>query len=472
MSYEEKYLKYKNKYLNLVEQLGSGRFGENIGSNKIKSDSTIEKVQLPKGKHIIYKLNTQTVRNVVAFHDPAGTGLSKGDVDDWYAMLYEALLYGNKLLIVIVNAEPQSLNRFATTDIQSLIKIIESYGSTVISENDLTETHLEHKDIGFICAPLNDKLIELIKNSSITKLYMQGLIDGELGYNFKESSAIAKTGLAEFGEKLIDLPTTGTKLELPINRLTKSYKQFNFFPNLQNHVLRQLMGLATPTLAFAFGLIVAKETLKDQFFPNISNYVIINEIDYVKYGGFGNTAKNIDNMYSLLIEQKLITSSDMENNKLIDQELKLYLDQYSNSLCNTLIDMIKKNHPDQPVDTHRTEILTILLDIVRPVINKMGVIASIVLIDPKSIVDSKKKELCNMGSLPLLKTKDIQYYKETPSLFDFVAVLLVSLYPDYTKQEYNAKLKEPIFKNTVLYYFNVMFNLLSQKRSFKSIEFY
>jgi hypothetical protein len=229
------------------------------------------------------------------------------------------------------------------------------------------------------------------------------------------------------------------------------------------------MGLANPTLGFAFGLIVSKASLKSLFFPRIKEYINIK--DETKYGGFGNTSKNIDNMFSLLINQGLIPKDNAEG--LLNIRLIPYLNKYSNILCEKFIDIIRvDNSPETARLEFHNQILQILLSIVQPIINKMGIIASIVLEDPMSIVDPEKQELCNMGSLPLLQTKKIKYYTETPSLFDFVAVLLISLHPDYTKDQYLTRLNsDSKFKDTVLYYFNVMFNLLSHGRSFNSIIF-
>ena len=160
--YENKYLKYKAKYLELKQIIGAGT-GAGTGEKEVKE------------------------LKVLTFNDPYCKGVNLGDVDDWFSIIFLAQKFKQNLHIVIVNSKDRK-SKVDYLYMEAFLKI--TYGCKFYYDDDKDKDtkFLETEfDLCFICAPLPYYLFNYLKTEyrhKDTVFYLQG---GENGYNGNSS---------------------------------------------------------------------------------------------------------------------------------------------------------------------------------------------------------------------------------------------------------------------------------------------
>jgi hypothetical protein len=424
MNFYEKYQKYKMKYVQL----------QKLNKQKGGMLDTIEEFK-----------TAATGLKAISFHDPLGTGLISGDKDDHVALMFEALVFGDRLTVVIMDGEKEGkdkLNRFSNESLQRLIKDLEFYKCVVIDGNriDLVTARIEETSpqIALICAPLNDGISHILNNwGSIKKMYIQGnipnnnvgddisIVKYKVGVNFNGSYDDAKLHMNSFyGGRLEIIPSEYTTIALDLDKLP-SYKEFKYHDELQHHVLAQLLGLPDVSLNYAFGLIIKPEDLH-----KIEGY------ETEEYSGSGITNKKLGEMVDFLQKQDINTEENPKQN-LLDA-----IDKYiTNLLINKFKKIIDQSDPSFLDSERRLQKIidpsSSLFVELKGRLKKVAIIAEILLVDPLQIIDSTTGSICSLGTLPKLTVKDIKYTDETPILYDFIAVVVALKHylPIFKQQE-------------------------------------
>jgi len=379
-NYYEKYLKYKMKYLQIQNELN------------LLIGGKCETIQDFK-----YLIETQDI-HAISFHDPLGDGLISGDKDDNVAMMFEALVFGPRLTIVIVDGNTEGtslLDRFNNPSLQPFFTELKKHKCTILNGNDriiLDETKMPK--IAFICAPINDDISNILnRTESITDIYMQGDIPN--GVNYKNSFTLAKQHIeSKYNGRLTMLSTAHTRISFNFDLIDiGAYHRFRYYNELQRHVLAQLLALPDVTLPYAVGLIISTADIqKVKGFEKITT-------------SFGTLYNNACNMISLLATQGV----DVSN---YNPELISPIRQYINGL-------LRNKFPTM----NDSEIEPLYLEIFNRLI-KIAIIATALLIDPTQIIDKSINSIRTFQTLPPLELKDesIQFANETPALYDFIAV--------------------------------------------------
>ena len=224
MDYFEKYQKYKMKYLQLQKE-----FKEMEGG-------------APK------------IKTVLTINDPHFDGVM-GDIDDNYSLLFLAQKFGQNLYIIIVDGKSRRLNKQYIYFIKFLI---DTYHCNIYHDDeDLSSLLIIKFDVIFLCAPISQglpppqqglvddgNLYNFLKNYPFNETigYLQGgffesSTSNVVGFNYNlsyadksiqfESKSIVKatSKFQLFKFKIISIPTTASNQFIPIDQISKYYKQ-------------------------------------------------------------------------------------------------------------------------------------------------------------------------------------------------------------------------------------------------------
>ena len=337
--------------------------------------------------------------HAISFHDPLGDGLVSGDKDDNVAMMFEALVFGPRLTIVIVDGNTEGtplLDRFNNPSLQPFFRELrEKYGCTILDGN--LPFSIKNIQIAFICAPINDKISTILQDTeSIKDIYMQGDIPN--GVNYKNSYDLAQTHInSKYNNRLTMLGTSHTRISFKFTDIDfGAYMKFKYYNELQRHILAQIVALPKTSLPYALGLLIS--TADIQKIPQFEQTTT----------SFGSLYNNTNNMLTLL------QSNGVDIPKSISPEFKDPLEKYAREL-------LTNKFPNMDLET-----ISPLLEEINNRLTKTAIIATALLEDPTIIINKLSNSMHTFQTLPplILKDESIIFADKTPELFDFITVAI------------------------------------------------
>jgi hypothetical protein len=300
-SYKQKYLKYKIKYETLKKKFNQ------IGGLFI----------------------SDTLVNVITYNDPFFSGtLLDGDVDDIISIIFLAIKFREKLTIIIRNQE----GRKRDTNIECknfLFLINKLYTCTIIYDDNLDGfDYTKHYDIGFVCAPMIDKVITLFNSlvANKTNVYVQG---GTIGYNYVNSY---NNGLG-LTKNVIHLSSESTNGSLPLSLIDSIYTGNKFFRKINLYQLKKLFGLMPVQIQFA-------------------TTVWLDKVEYPGWGNTGNSWKTYLRITELMTEEQ---RDNLDKDRL-DERLKTAYDNYISVIIDVKFNSIRLSNDFDNIGLTKDEV--------------------------------------------------------------------------------------------------------------------